>query len=95
MLWSRKRKFRTEPFVKEADLETAIQEVKLDLFGSSRIYLDIKKIIGRKGKKKNVPDGYLIDLSSTVQPSLYFSGKGPLRSVRNLVFLYSGFKHRF
>ena len=71
MLWSRKKKFRIEPFVKEADLETVIQEVKLDLFGPSRIYLDIKKRIGRKGKKENIPDGYLIDLSSTVQPSLY------------------------
>jgi hypothetical protein len=52
MLWSIKKKFRTEPFVKEADLETAIQEVKLDLFGPSRIYLDIKKRIERKGKKE-------------------------------------------
>jgi len=54
MLWSRKRKYRTEPFIKEADLETAIQEVKLDLFGPSRIYLDIKKRIGRKGKNNPI-----------------------------------------
>ena len=41
------------------------------MFGDERIYLDIKKKIGSKGKTINIPDGYLIDLSSTKEPKLY------------------------
>ena len=71
MLWSKKRKYWPAPFPKEVELEAAIQEVSNDLFGPSRVYLDIKKKIGKKGKKENIPDGYLIDLSSSVRPSIY------------------------
>jgi len=71
MLWSKPHKYFPDPFEKEADLESAIQEVKSELFGQARIYLDIKKKIGKRGRKENIPDGYLIDLSSTTTPSLY------------------------
>jgi hypothetical protein len=40
------------------------------LFGATRIYLDAKKKIGGKGKIKNIPDGYLIDLTNTKEPKL-------------------------
>lgn len=63
--------FLNEPFELETDLEAAILEVREALFGESRIYLDLKKKIGKKGKTINVPDGYLIDLSSTKEPKLY------------------------
>ncbi len=71
MLWTTKKIYSVEPFEKEEDLERAIIEVKDTLFGDSRIYLDIKKLIGGKGKTKNIPDGYLIDLSSKKEPRLY------------------------
>ena len=63
--------FIDEPFEKEADLEKAILEVSDSLFGQNRIYLDVKRKIGKKGKQQNIPDGYLIDLSSSKEPKLY------------------------
>ena len=71
MLWSPKTSYEAEPFDLEADLEAAILEVQDALFGPSRIYLDLKKKIGKKGKTTNIPDGYLIDLSSKKVPTLY------------------------
>lgn len=41
------------------------------LLGENRIYLDTKKKIGIKGKTANIPDGYVIDLSSAKEPKLY------------------------
>lgn len=71
MLWAPSKIYENEPFELEDDLESAILEVRETLFGEERIYLDIKKKIGSKGKTKNIPDGYLIDLSSTKEPKLY------------------------
>ncbi len=71
MLWTPNRIYENEPFELENDLESAILEVRKDLFGEERIYLDIKKKIGSKGKTNNIPDGYLIDLSSKKEPRLY------------------------
>lgn len=68
MLWTPGGPYRKQPFGKEADLEVAIKEVSAELFGPNRIYLDVKKI-GTKSKG-NIPDGYLIDLSSAKQPVL-------------------------
>lgn len=63
--------YHDEPFELEKDIESAILEVSDDLFGEDRIYLDIKKKIGLKGKTSNIPDGYLLDLSSKKEPRLY------------------------
>ena len=71
MLWTQTRTFTEEPFDLEADLEEAILAVAGPLFGKNRIYIDTKKRIGGKGKTQNVPDGYLLDLSSTKEPKLY------------------------
>ncbi|MDG5467272.1 hypothetical protein P9J64_02955 [Deltaproteobacteria bacterium IMCC39524] len=71
MLWSKSNQYSDEPFELEADLETAIQEVKGALFGNERIYLETKKKIGKKGKTQNIPDAYLIDLTSKKEPKLY------------------------
>jgi len=51
--------------------ESAILIVREALFGKSRIYLELKKKIGQKGKTVNIPDAYLIDLSSQKEPALY------------------------
>ncbi len=69
MLWTPNGIYEWAPFEKEADLEGAINEVSAYLFGPKRVYLDVKKKIGPK-YKGNIPDGYLIDLSSTKKPIL-------------------------
>jgi len=71
MLWAPNKIYENEPFELEVDLESAILELRETLFGEERIYLDIKKKIGSKGKTKNIPDGYLIELSSKKEPKLY------------------------
>ena len=71
MLWVPGNTYVNEPFELEKDLERVIQEVSESLFGSSRIYLEVKKKIGKKGKTQNVPDAYLIDLASKKNPTLY------------------------
>jgi hypothetical protein len=60
-----------DPFERESDLEDAIIEVSGTFFGENRFYFDSKKKIGSKGSTRNIPDGYLIDLSSTKDPKLY------------------------
>lgn len=71
MLWTSDKKYQPYPFAKEADLEKAILQVEAELFGPRRIYLDVKKKIGAAGKTNNIPDGYLIDLTSAKVPALY------------------------
>lgn len=71
LLWGKEDSYTKERFKGEPELEKAILEVSTALFGENRIYLDKKKKIGGKGKKKNIPDGYLIDLSSAKEPKLY------------------------
>lgn len=71
MLWTGGKKYQPYPYAKEADLEKAILQVEADLFGPQRIYLDVKKKIGAAGKTNNIPDGYLIDLTSSRVPILY------------------------
>jgi hypothetical protein len=71
MLWTPEGAYYEEPFDLEADLEDAIRTVSADLFGPERVYLDVKKKIGAKGKTSNIPDAYLIDLSSSKEPRLW------------------------
>ena len=71
MLYGKEIQFYADPFERERDLEDAILDVSVTLFGENRFYCDSKKKIGSKGNTKNIPDGYLIDLSSTKDPKLY------------------------
>lgn len=71
MLWMPDKLYMNEPFDLEKELESAVIEVADAMFGPDRIYLDLKKKIGAKGKVSNIPDGYLLDLSSTKEPRLY------------------------
>ena len=71
MLWTPDKQYANDPFETEAQLEAAITEVSKTMFGPNRIYLDVKKLIGAKGKTKNIPDGYLLDLTSKKDPRLY------------------------
>src|SRR5215213_7545905 len=86
MLWTPQDTYVEEPFKTEADLESAIKAVSPALFGQNRIYLDVKKLIGDKGKVKNVPDAYLVDLTSKKQPILWvveneLASHDPLRHI--------------
>lgn len=71
MLWTSDERYATEPFEREADLETSIIEVQKEMFGKDRIYLDTKKKIGGRGMVSTIPDAFLVDLTSAREPKLY------------------------
>jgi len=71
MLWNEKNKYELFPFIKEEELEKAIIESQKIFFGERRYYIDIKKKIGAKGKTNNIPDGYLLDLTSNLEPRIF------------------------
>ena len=71
MLWNNKGRYVHLPYEKEAELEDAVNEVKDVLFGKKRIYLDDKRKIGKKGSTKNIPDGYLLDLTNHEDPKIF------------------------
>ena len=70
LLWTKGGTYRLVGYQSESDLEAAINQVKAELFGKHRIYLDVKKKIGAKAGLRNIPDGYLVDLSGQT-PRLY------------------------
>lgn len=69
-LWAQGRPYRAVEYDSEAELEKAILDHRERLFGPDRVYLDIKRLIGQRGGRRNIPDGYLLDLKRT-PPSLY------------------------
>lgn len=69
VIWTSEGIYSEVGYSSESDLESAISQVHHELFGPGRVYLDVKKKIG-KGKVQNIPDGYLIDLSGKI-PRLY------------------------
>jgi hypothetical protein len=71
MLWNKENKYLEVPYEKESELEDAVNKVKEALFGTTRIYLDDKKKIGKKGGTNNLPDGYLIDLTNNQDPKIF------------------------
>lgn len=71
MLWNKENRYTAFPYEKESELEEAVNEVKDALFGPTRIYLDDKKKIGKKGGTNNLPDGYLIDLTNGQEPKIF------------------------
>src|SRR5713101_474935 len=94
MLWTPDKQYSNDPFDSESQLEAAIAQVSKELFGQNRIYLEIKKLIGAKGKTKNIPDGYLIDLTSKKEPRLFvveneLASHDPLRHVAAQILQFS------
>ncbi|HAM45038.1 MAG TPA: hypothetical protein DCM67_08480 [Propionibacteriaceae bacterium] len=93
ILWTPSGSYRRVEYASESDLESAIVEVQHDLFGANRFYLDVKKKIGAKGGIRNVPDGYLIDLSGR-EPRLYvveneLAAHDPLRHIAVQILQFS------
>ncbi|HYT86665.1 MAG TPA: hypothetical protein VEK81_09545 [Burkholderiales bacterium] len=94
MLWTPDRTYNELPFEEERELEDAILKVSAALFGERRIYLDAKRKIGEKGRTRNIPDGYLLDLSSGRDPKLYIvenelAKHDPLRHIAVQVLEFS------
>ena len=93
VIWTPTGVYRRATYESEAELEQAILQVQESLFGPSRIYLPVKKKIGVKGGVRNVPDGYLIDLT-VQQPRLYvveneLAAHDPLRHIAVQVLQFS------
>ncbi len=93
VIWISGKPYRRVDFESEADLESAIIEVQHRLFGSNRFYLDVKSKIGAKGAMQNIPDGYLLDLS-TAKPRLWvveneLQAHDPLRHIAVQILQFS------
>src|SRR5690242_13123829 len=75
-----------QPYVHPSEREFERLVVKLAdrIFGTSSIYVDIKKRIGRRGVL-SIPDGYLLDLADPCEPVLYV--------VENELVSHDLFKH--
>src|SRR5512138_430443 len=93
VIWVLGKAYRRVEYDSEADLETAIIDVQHRLFGANRFYLDVKNKIGVKGSVQNIPDGYLLDLSSS-KPRLYvveneLASHDPLRHIAVQILQFS------
>lgn len=93
LIWTKHGPFRQVVYQKEAELEAAILKVQDALFGRNRIYLDVKKKIGSKSGRRNIPDGYLLDLSGR-EPRLYvveneLASHDPLRHIAVQILQFS------
>lgn len=93
LIWTSNSLYHLATYQSEADLENAILLVQDQLFGANRIYLPIKKKIGAKGSVRNIPDGYLIDLTGK-QPRLYvieneLAAHDPLRHIAVQILQFS------
>ena len=62
MIWSGGQLWSPASYGRESELEDAILELQAWIFGRNRIYLDVKRLIGRRNDRRNIPDGWLIDL---------------------------------
>jgi len=92
-IWTPKGLYRKKPFESEPDFENTIFKVQESLFGPNRIYLPVKKKIGVKGGIRNIPDGYLIDLTGQT-PRLYvveneLAAHDPLRHIAVQILQFS------
>lgn len=93
VIWTPNGSYQRVAYASEQDLEKAILTVQQQLFGPKRIYLDIKKKIGRAGSVQNIPDGYLIDLTGRI-PRLYvveneLAAHDPLRHIAVQILQFS------
>lgn len=65
------QRFELEPFDLESEFEETVWTLKNEIFGYNRLYFNFKKKIGAHGKTNNIPDGYLVDLSSNSIPKIF------------------------
>ncbi|MBX3722791.1 MAG: hypothetical protein KF713_13200 [Turneriella sp.] len=70
MIFANDKLYSKYPFQLEKDFEAAVIELQKYIFGPKRLYIDVKKKIGAKNGTQNIPDGYLLDLSNSKNPSI-------------------------
>jgi hypothetical protein len=92
-IWIAGAPFRLVEYASEADLEAAIVDLQVPLFGPHRTYLDVKRKIGAKGGLRAIPEGYLLDLSGS-RPKLYvaeveLASHDPLRHIAVQILQFS------
>ena len=63
------KNYQLSEYQDEKEIELALIDLSEDIFGKSRIYINVKKLIGKE--HKGIPDGYLLDLSSK-KPEFHF-----------------------
>jgi hypothetical protein len=93
VIWTNHSPYKRVGYASEEDLENAILQVQAELFGQDRIYLPVKKKIGAKNGPRNIPDGYLIDLTGP-QPRLFvieneLASHDPLRHIAVQILQFS------
>ena len=93
LIWTELENYSLRDYKSEGELEEAIVRVQKELFGEGRIFLDVKKKLGAKGGIRNIPDGYLIDLTGR-QPRLYvveveLAAHDPLRHIAVQILQFS------
>jgi hypothetical protein len=93
LIWTKQTIYSLSDYHNEAELEAAILQVQKELFGQNRIFLDVKKKVGVKGGIRNIPDGYLIDLTGR-QPRVYvveveLAAHDPLRHIAVQILQFS------
>lgn len=67
------KKYSVLDFESEQEFEEDVIKNYRYLFGKETVYIDTKIRIGKKDSyHKTIPDGYLIDFSSSKRPQLYF-----------------------
>jgi len=93
IVWTNSGQFRLTRYSSESDFESAIVKLQRELFGAERVYIDVKRKIGGKAGPKNIPDGYLIDLSGQ-KPRLFvveneLASHDPLRHIAVQILQFS------
>jgi len=93
LIWTEHGPYRRVGYGSESELESAVLRVQTQLFGPNRLYLDVKRKIGLRGGLRNVPDGYLLDLSGR-KPRLYvveneLAAHDPLRHIAVQILEFS------
>lgn len=62
--------YRPDPYATEADLEADVVRLSDHIFGSTTIYVDVKKrMVGNE--IIGIPDGYVVDNTDVDDPKLY------------------------
>lgn len=70
ILDDKKRQFTPVRYSSEANFEQLVKSLSDSIFGTSTLYLDVKKRI-KKNEIISVPGGYLLDLTQPKEPKLY------------------------
>jgi len=77
------RLFRPYPYEKEQDFEASVVRLADQIFGSSTIYVNVKKKVGND--IVTIPDGYVVDMTQPDLPKLFI--------VENEIVSHDPFKH--